>query len=62
MSLAGYPPGEQRYQMQERARRMLRCRSTWLSLVEDVVFEHEYMGVERIEFNGDYRPADSVEP
>lgn len=44
--------------MQERLRRMLWCRSTWLSSVEDIIFQHEYMGVERIEFSGDYRPVD----
>lgn len=59
MSVAGYPPHEQRHQMQERARHMLWCRSDWLATLGDIAWEHENMGHRPIEFSGDRRPIDA---
>lgn len=35
---------------------MLWCRSDWLASVEDIIFEHQYLGGRPIEFSGDLRP------
>ncbi|MBN9214735.1 MAG: hypothetical protein J0J04_07965 [Microbacterium sp.] len=51
-----WPQHEQRMQREERDRRMLWCRSDWLASVEDIIFEHQYLGGRPIEFSGDLRP------
>lgn len=61
MSVLGYPPHEQRYQMQERARRMQWVRSDWLMSVEDAAFQHRFLG-SAVPFSGDLRPTDVVAP
>jgi len=35
---------------------MRAARSSWLSSVEDIIFEHERLGVSAIAFSGDTRP------
>ena len=57
MSVEGYPPYEQRNQMEVRAQRMHFQRPDWLGTVEDADISYRSLGAP-VPFSGDHRPTD----